>query len=86
MRDLNLIRAESTGVVEVTARCAFPINDQVRKDISDLAKKLYPAFSELILHEVHDDSVIGGVNLDFPGLNVDLTLRRRLNKLKELAT
>jgi len=85
MRDLNTVRSEKHGVVEVTARSAYPLDSQSKEDIESLARKLFPAFTQLIIQEVRDETVIGGVDLNFPGLNLDLTLRRKLNKLKELA-
>ncbi len=86
MRDLNAMRSQVLGIVEVTARSAFSLDQQAKNEIEQLARKLFPSFKELIIHEEHDKTVIGGVNLNFPGMNVDLTLRRKLNKLKELAT
>lgn len=85
MRDVNRLRSEKSGVVEVNAISAFPISDEVRREIENVARRIYPSLTELVVHEKLDKSVIGGVNLTFADSNLDLTLKRKLQKLRDAA-
>jgi F0F1-type ATP synthase delta subunit len=85
LRDVQADWAEA-GHVEVIATSAFPLTEAVRADITKRAKVLYPEAKQFIINETHDPAVIGGVRLSFPDRQLDLSLRTKLNKFKQLAT
>ncbi len=83
MRDIMQYRADH-GLVEVVAVTAHPINATVRADIEKRMKHLYPAATHIIVTERHDASVVGGVRLELANQQLDLTVRNKLNHLKQL--
>jgi F0F1-type ATP synthase delta subunit len=83
VRDIMQYRADN-GIVEVTAVSAFPLNDQVRSDITAQTREIYPEAREIIISHRHDDSVVAGVRLEFPTQQLDLSVRNKLNRLKQL--
>lgn len=86
MRDVTEIRSRADGIVELTARSAFPLSLSVKTEIEAVAKKQYGDVTEVIIHEVLDESVIGGVRLQFANASLDLTIQSKLHKLREAIT
>jgi F0F1-type ATP synthase delta subunit len=82
-RDLVEYQAEH-GVVEVTAVSARKLNATALKDIRQTVKQLYPNARQVIIDQRLDETQIGGVRLEFPGRQLDLSLRGKLNKFKQL--
>lgn len=82
LRDVMELRAKN-GVVELTARSAFPLADEQKVEIRNLAKKQYPGSHKVIIHELKDPNVIGGVSLSLANANLDLTIKSKLNHLRE---
>jgi F0F1-type ATP synthase delta subunit len=85
LRDVVQNRAEQ-GVVEVTAVSAHTLDDTARADIEQEARKQYKYAKQIIIHEVIDLTVIGGVRLEFPTEQLDLSIRYRLNRFKQLTS
>lgn len=83
MRDAQEARAQQHGVVELTARSAHKLELAHLSEIKALAGKQYSGTKRVITHQVQDESVIGGANLSFPHANLDVTIRAKLNQLKE---
>ena len=83
MRDVVEIRSTNQGLVEITATSAFPASTSVKSDIEALVKKRYPNVSRVIIHEVIDKAVIGGVQVQFANASLDLTVKSKLHKLRE---
>jgi F0F1-type ATP synthase delta subunit len=82
-RDLINYRAEN-GVVEVTAVSARPLAPSVLNDAKRKVKQLYPAARQIIVNQRIDDDQIGGVRLEMPGKQLDLSVRNKLNQFKQL--
>ena len=91
MRDVMEIRAER-GIVEVTAVTAYPLTASVRADIEKnirthiLSAAGAPAASKVIISERLDPTVVGGVRLELANQQLDLSVRGKLNRFKQLTT
>jgi F0F1-type ATP synthase delta subunit len=83
MRDIIEYRAQR-GIVEVTTVSAYPITDKIREDIMAEVRKVYPDANEIIISHRLDSTVISGVRLEFANQQLDLSVRNKLNKLKQL--
>lgn len=83
IRDIMQYRADH-GIVEVVAVTAHPLNATVRVDIEKQIKHLYPAATSVVITERHDKRVIGGVRLELANQQLDLSVRNKLNHLKQL--
>ncbi|HVV67180.1 MAG TPA: F0F1 ATP synthase subunit delta [Candidatus Saccharimonadales bacterium] len=73
------------GHVEVVATSARPLSSAVKADITKKVKALYPQAEKIVINEVHDPEIIGGVRLALPNQQLDLGIRTKLNKFKQLA-
>jgi F0F1-type ATP synthase delta subunit len=85
LRDVQADWAEA-GHVEVLAASAHPLTAGVKADIQTQVKRLYPAAKQIIVTEVHDPEVIGGVRLSLANQQLDLSVESKLNKFKQLTT
>jgi F0F1-type ATP synthase delta subunit len=83
IRDIMQYRADR-GIVEVAAATAHPLTAAVRADIKTEIQRLYPQASQVLITERHETSVIGGVRLDLANQQLDLSVRNKLNRLKQL--
>lgn len=77
MREVSRQREKRDNVTEVTATSAFKLSDTAKKTIKQLLGN-----EKLIINEVVDADVLGGVRLETSELQLDLTVRNRLNQLK----
>ena len=83
MRDAQEIRAQKYGVVELTVRSANPLNSAQSKQVERVAAKQYGKVKKVTIHKIDDESVVGGANLTLPHTSLDLTVRAKLNQLRE---
>ena len=83
LRDVSQYRADH-GVVEVMALSAHPITKSVRTDIEQQVRALYPSAKTVIVTERHNATVVGGVRLEFANQQLDLSVRAKLNRFKQL--
>lgn len=72
------------GYVEVLARSAHPLTAEVKADIAQRIKALYPKAEKVVVTEVTDPSIVGGVQIRLADKQLDLSVRMKLNKLKQL--
>lgn len=72
------------GYVEVLARSAHALLDAVRADITREVKKIYPTAKQIIVTEILDPSVLGGVRLSLANQQLDLSVEAKLNTFKQL--
>jgi F0F1-type ATP synthase delta subunit len=56
----------------------------VKREIAARVKPLFPDAEEVIVTEVADPSVIGGVQIRLSDRQLDLTVEGKLNKFKQL--
>lgn len=83
LRDVQADWAQN-GYVEVLARSAHPLSSSVRSDIEKRAKALYPQAKKIVVTELSDATVIGGVSLSIANEQLDLSVEAKLNKFKQL--
>lgn len=83
MRDVQEDWAQA-GQVEVIASSAYPLSPEVRRDIEAQVTSLYPNARRIIVTEVLDPDVIGGVRLRLANQQLDLSVEAKLNKFKQL--
>lgn len=83
LRDVMQYRADH-GIIEVAATTARPLSQSVKNDIESLIKGLSPGYKQIIISEQIDSSVIGGVRLELANQQLDLSIRSKLNRFKQL--
>jgi F-type H+-transporting ATPase subunit delta len=83
LRDVQADWAEA-GHVEVVASSAHSLSAAVRSNIDKQVKQLYPAAKQIIVTEVIDPEIIGGVRLSLANQQLDLSVEAKLNKFKQL--
>lgn len=83
LRDVQAAWADK-GYVEVLARSAHALTAEVKAAIKSRVQALYPAAKTVVVTEVIDPSVVGGVRLDLANQQLDLSVEAKLNKFKQL--
>ena len=85
MRDIIVYRSKH-GVVEASATSAHTLSNQDIADIKQILHAEYPKAKSLLVDQTEDPDMIGGVKLDMPGEQLDLTVRAKVNTFKRLTT
>jgi len=83
LRDVQESWAEQ-GYVEVLAASAHELSSDVKATITRQVKALYPSAQQIVVTEVHDPTVVGGVRLSLANQQLDLSVEAKLNKFKQL--
>ena len=83
LRDVMQYRADH-GIVEVIVTDAHPISDEVRRDVEGVVRELYPKATQIIVSEQLDPSIIGGIQIELANQQLDLSVRAKLNRFKQL--
>lgn len=83
MRDAQELRAQKYGVIELTTRSAHTLDAAQVKQIEKVAAGQYDDAKTVKMHKLQDNSVIGGANLTLPHASLDVTIRAKLNQLRE---
>jgi F0F1-type ATP synthase delta subunit len=82
-RDLVDYRA-ANGVVEVSAVSAHQLSPAALKEIKQKVKQIYPQARQIIINQRLDPDQIGGLRLELPNQQLDLSLRAKLNQFKQM--
>ncbi len=85
LRDVWAYQAEH-GQLEIIAVSAIPISPKIETEIRQQIKKLYPKSEKIVITERRDPEVVGGVRLELPNQQLDLTVRAKLNQFRRLTT
>ncbi|MEI6755781.1 MAG: F0F1 ATP synthase subunit delta [bacterium] len=85
MRDIQQIRADQ-GIVEVNAVTSHELSSNSIAEIKSTIKKNYPNAKTIIVNPVIDPDIVGGVRLTLANEQLDLSVRSKLNKFKQLTT
>jgi F0F1-type ATP synthase delta subunit len=72
------------GYVEVLARSAHSLSQTTKDDIAERIRTLYPKAEKIVVTEIADPSVIGGVQISLADQRLDLSVEAKLNKFKQL--
>lgn len=72
------------GYVEVLARSAHPLSQASKDEIAARIRELYPKAEKIVVTEIADPSVIGGVQISLADQRLDLSVEAKLNKFKQL--
>jgi len=83
LRDVQAMWADA-GHVEVLASSAHPLSSGVKATITQQVRRLYPQTKDIVVNEVRDPEVIGGVRLNLANQQLDLSVEAKLNKFKQL--
>lgn len=81
MRDVIQFRLAS-GIIEAVVVSAHPLSDADLKDVKDLLRQEYPDAKSYIVDQRLDPSVIGGVKINLPGAQLDLSIFEKLSLFK----
>jgi F-type H+-transporting ATPase subunit delta len=79
--DISKEYARQHGLIEAEARTAFPLSAELKKQLADRVKEATGAKS-VVLHEEVDPSLLGGVIVSAPDMELDLSLKTKLARLK----
>jgi F0F1-type ATP synthase delta subunit len=85
LRDIMQYRADH-GIVEVVAISAHPLTDAIRSDIEQQVKSVVKDVKQIIISEELQPDVVGGIRLELPNQQFDLSVRAKLNRFKQLTT
>ena len=83
MRDVMAYRT-AHGHVEVTVVSAYPITADVRAQVLGAVQQEFPGAQSYTINEKIDETVVGGLRIEFDGEELDLTVKAKLNKFKRL--
>lgn len=79
--DISREYAQAHGIVEAEARSAFPLSNEIKNELAERVKASTGA-KKVVLHEEIDKSLLGGVIVNAPDMELDLSLRTKLAKLR----
>lgn len=85
LRDIMQYRADK-GVVEVVAVTAHSLTPDIKQHIESLIRAQFKDATQIIVSEELRPDMIGGVRLELPNQQLDLTVRAQLQRLKQLTT
>lgn len=83
LRDIMQYRADH-GIVEVLASSAHPLTAEIRQDIEAQTRQIYPSARQVVITHQADQTVVGGVRLEYANQQLDLSIRNKLNRFKQL--
>lgn len=83
IRDIIDYRARH-GVLEVSVGTSHELDAQLTGEVRKLVKAYKPDAKAIILDQYHDSQLIGGVKLGLANEQLDLSLRAKLNRFKQL--
>jgi F0F1-type ATP synthase delta subunit len=82
-RDIMQYRLDH-GIIEAVALSAHPLTPEVIKDIKAMLKEHYPHAKEVLVDSQIDESLVGGVRIELPREDLDLSIKSKLNLFKRL--
>jgi ATP synthase F1 delta subunit len=86
LRDVSIVRREDKKIVEVTAISAHALSEENYSEIKAKVNELYPDAREVTVNSRIDHSLIGGVRLEFPDSQLDMSVESRITRLRKLVS
>ena len=83
LRDVVNLRA-ANGFVEVDAYSTHKLSDSEIKDIKTTVKNHYDNTKTVVVNNLIDEDLVGGVKLYIGSDRLDLSIKNKLNKFREL--
>lgn len=83
IRDIMQYRMEN-GVIEANLVSAHDLPDVVIRDVKVLLQKEYPNARKLNIDAQLDPQVIGGLRIELPNEQLDMTVKAKLDTFKRL--
>ncbi len=81
LADISVEYARVHGVVEAEVRTVFPLSKVLKTELENRVKESTGA-KKVILHEEIDRSLLGGLIVSTPGMELDVSLKTKLAKLR----
>jgi F0F1-type ATP synthase delta subunit len=85
MRDIMQYRLDH-GIVEADVMSAHELSDAISTELKQLLKQQYPSAKQVTLHEKHNEQVVGGVRVQLPSEQLDLSIADKLARFKRLTS
>lgn len=85
LEKLDKIVNKEKGLLEVTLKTAYPLNESDKKKIANELKRIYKVKS-IVFNENLDMRLIGGFRLEIGEEIIDLSLNDKLKKLQKYLT
>lgn len=73
---------ESRGIVEVVATTKDPLDEDRKTRLTEVMSKRLD--QEVIIKNVIDSNIIGGIVLDYKGQRIDKSIQNKINKLEKV--
>ena len=83
IRDVKLIRQQN-GILDVKVISRFPLNQLMLSNINNLLKQYYNNVKEILIEQIIDINLIGGVRLEMADSSLDLSMSNQLKSLLSL--
>lgn len=83
IRDILQYRLEH-GIVEATVVTAHDLSREVIQDVQQLLHKEYPHARKLNIDALVNPSVVGGLRIELPNEQLDMTVQTKLDTFKRL--
>lgn len=84
LRDVRRIRADQQGFIDATVVSAHELSDDVLRDVQILLKSEFTDAKQVHISTRIESDVIGGVRIEMPDEQLDLTVRSKLAKFRHL--
>lgn len=85
MRDVLTYR-QSHGIIEAVASSAHELGQVVEQEVAELLREQYPDAKQVIVRGRHDPELIGGLKVQLPNEQLDMSVRAKLATFKRLTT
>lgn len=85
LRDIMQYRADQ-GIVEVIAVAAHSLTADNKKDIETQVRNIVPGTKTIIISEELQPDMLGGIRLELPNQQFDLSVRAKLSRFKQLTS
>lgn len=85
LRDVMEYRMKK-GVIEAEVVSAHELTAEVEQDVRDILQQEYPYATNIRLDSKIDTDAIGGISIELPNEQLDLSVRARLTTFKKLTS